>query len=52
MLDNVKPHSVLENQTSLNRAEHLSNLRVSRTTRLPKTKPRNLKSKLANSRYE
>jgi len=34
------------------RVERSSSLRAPRTTRLPKTKPKNMKFKPANSRYE
>ncbi len=36
----------------LKRVERLSNLRAPQTTRLPKTKPKNIKPKPANSRCE
>ena len=53
--NNVRPHSSLDNQTPAHphkRVERLSNLRAPRTTRLPKTKPKNMKSRPANSRYQ
>jgi hypothetical protein len=45
-------HSITQTKHPLARVERLSNLSAPRTTRLPKTKPRIMKSRLANSRYE
>ena len=50
--NNVRPHLSRETRHPLKRGELLSNLSAPRTMRLRKTKPKNMKPKPANSRYE
>ena len=50
--NNVRPHLSRETRHPLKRGERLSNLSAPRTMRLRKTKPKNMKPKPANSRYE
>ena len=50
--NNVRPHSSLENQTHAEARRTLEQFEGSRPARLPKTKPTNMKTRSANSRYE